>query len=144
MQGVKGTGSNTERNRKWLAKNPGYKLAQQREWRARNPGYLGPKRQALVDRMTAFKEATPCVDCAARFPACCMDFDHRGLDKHEEVGRLVARCRPWEVIAAEIDKCDLVCANCHRIRTQNKGSSGWSRRIEPIERDEEPKGKVLR
>jgi hypothetical protein len=151
MKGVKGTGSQTERNKRWLAKNPNYMLYKQREWRARNPGYLGPKRQGLVDRINAIKEATPCTDCGGLFEACCMDFDHRGTDKHEEVGVLVSRTKPWQVIEAEIAKCDIVCANCHRIRTRDKGSAAWSRKRAPaattapqlslvtIEKDEQPK-----
>lgn len=139
MQGVKGSGSQAERNARWLAKQrPDYMKQKQREWRARNPGYLGPKRQALVDRVNAIKESTKCTDCSRFFPACCMDFDHRGNDKHEEVGVLTSRSKAWEIVEAEISKCDLVCANCHRIRTRDKGSSGWSRKA-ALEKDEQPK-----
>ncbi len=129
-----------ERNREYRARervrHPTRARDYSRRWRLEHPGYLGPRRQAVVDRVDAMKSATPCTDCGSRFPACCMDFDHRGGDKHREVGALVARSSPWETIAAEIAKCDLVCANCHRIRTKAKGSSGWTR---TIEKDEQPK-----
>jgi hypothetical protein len=49
-----------------------------------------------------------------------MDYDHiYGPKNHkrEEVGSLAARGASWDRILEEIKKCDLVCANCHRIRT---------------------------
>ena len=58
---------------------------------------------------------SPCVDCGGSFEACVMDFDHvRGVKK-DDVSRM-ARYK-LSTILEEIAKCDLVCANCHRIRT---------------------------
>jgi hypothetical protein len=60
----------------------------------------------------------PCADCGLRFPPICMDFDHRDpTTKLENVSILYGNGAAWERIRAEIDKCDVVCANCHRIRT---------------------------
>lgn len=114
-------------------------MAAVRSWRQRHPGYLGPKRKALADKVKTIKEETPCADCKQKFPACCMDFDHQRGGKHSEVGSLVGRTSPWEMIEAEIAKCDVVCANCHRIRTRDRGVGGWTRST-TIEKDEEPKG----
>ena len=58
----------------------------------------------------------PCVDCGNTFPPCAMDFDHRG-NKLDSVSRLVSNGFSINKIMEEIAKCDLVCANCHRIRT---------------------------
>ena len=96
----------------------------------KNPGYLGPSRQDTVDRVTMVKESSPCLDCGKYFPACCMDFDHAGGIKGAEVGRLVAGGAKWDVIQREIEKCELVCSNCHRIRTRNAGGGGWTRTVE--------------
>lgn len=61
----------------------------------------------------------PCLDCGLKFPPCCMDFDHRpGEIQSFKVGRGVQRKRAD--ILKEIEKCDLVCANCHRIRTYTR------------------------
>lgn len=30
------------------------------------------------------------------------------------------RSRAWGLVLVELSKCDLVCANCHRIRTRNR------------------------
>ena len=70
--------------------------------------------QVLVDE----KKDGPCRDCSNKFLPCAMDFDHRpGEGKVREVSRLVRDCAAEETILAEIEKCDLVCAVCHRIRT---------------------------
>ncbi len=59
----------------------------------------------------------PCIDCEFKFTPCQMDFDHR--DPSIKVKSL-SHMFHWaqEKILAEISKCDLVCANCHRDRTQ--------------------------
>lgn len=70
----------------------------------------------------------PCTDCGNPFPPICMDFDHReGEEKifgyKGGVSALVNVGAAVETLQAEIEKCDLVCANCHRIRTAKK--RGW-------------------
>lgn len=66
-------------------------------------------------------KAQPCVDCGGVFPPECMDFDHRpGEIKLFSIGNRtldVSRA----ALTAEIAKCDLVCANCHRVRTKTRG-----------------------
>jgi hypothetical protein len=62
----------------------------------------------------------PCSDCGKRFHFCQMDFDHvRGI----KLG-YVPHMRTKQAILEEAAKCDVVCANCHRERTQRqrKGS----------------------
>jgi hypothetical protein len=60
----------------------------------------------------------PCIDCGLSFHPAAMDFDHLG-DKLGNVSRLINRAS-WARIEQEIAKCDLVCSNCHRIRTYNR------------------------
>lgn len=72
-------------------------------------------------RVNALKEASPCSDCKIFYPCYVMDYDHRNpADKLIGVAGLVSRGNKWERIEAEIAKCDLVCANCHRIRTHKE------------------------
>lgn len=88
-------------------------------WMAAHPGYLGPTRQALVDHIESLKNA-PCTDCTNSFPPECMDFDHVRGEKLFNIGHMAARTPPLQVILDEIAKCELVCANCHRIRTRKR------------------------
>lgn len=46
-----------------------------------------------------------------------MDFDHVRGEKVADLSTMVNQCTTVAAIDAEIAKCDLVCANCHRIRT---------------------------
>lgn len=57
----------------------------------------------------------PCVDCGERDPAV-LDFDHL-RDKRLEVTRMAIQGFARATIQAEIDKCAVRCANCHRRRT---------------------------
>ena len=60
----------------------------------------------------------PCADCGIKYPWYVMDFDHLdATTKISEVSIMVNQAASIEKIQQEIDKCDLVCANCHRIRT---------------------------
>jgi hypothetical protein len=60
-----------------------------------------------------------------------MDFDHVRGEKLFDVSRMVGPGLSLELIKAEIAKCDVVCANCHRIRTferRHKGNSASEER----------------
>ncbi|OGM63491.1 hypothetical protein A3A52_05085 [Candidatus Woesebacteria bacterium RIFCSPLOWO2_01_FULL_39_14] len=60
----------------------------------------------------------PCADCGNKLPSYVMDFDHRdGGDKIVDIARAVTANWSLNKIKAEIEKCDIVCANCHRMRT---------------------------
>src|SRR4051794_32066082 len=59
----------------------------------------------------------PCADCGVRFPTCAMDFDHvRGTKAFNIGNTLVSFAR----LETEIAKCEVVCSNCHRIRTHER------------------------
>ena len=63
----------------------------------------------------------PCTDCGARYPHYVMEWDHlpeRG-DKTEII-QLVKSGAPKECTLAELAKCELVCANCHKERTYRR------------------------
>lgn len=74
-----------------------------------------------VERARAFiqgyKETHRCTDCHEIFPYYVMDFDHVRGTKRCDVSDLVAKGRSLDMIKAEIAKCDLVCANDHRVCT---------------------------
>ncbi len=59
----------------------------------------------------------PCEDCDKSFPPYVMDWDHVRGEKKFVLSATLANNISRERILAEIAKCDLVCANCHRIRT---------------------------
>ncbi len=59
----------------------------------------------------------PCADCGGCFAPCAMDFDHRDpRSKRSAVTRMIGRAGTARILD-EVAKCDIVCANCHRLRT---------------------------
>ncbi len=72
--------------------------------------------RALIDEL----KSVPCADCGVEYPPYVMDFDHR--DPNTKLFRVSSRTHhSTEKLCAEIAKCDVVCSNCHRIRTHNEG-----------------------
>ena len=73
-------------------------------------------RIALRKELDAYLRAHPCVDCGEGDPLV-LEFDHRdGTDKRETVAWFTAK-GDRAAMFAEIDKCDVRCANCHHRRT---------------------------
>lgn len=64
----------------------------------------------------------PCLDCGESDPLV-LEPDHCNGIKLANVSKLVHNTRSIKVIQAEIDKCEIVCANCHRRRTAR--TQGW-------------------
>lgn len=78
-------------------------------------------RAELSVKVAELKSA-PCMDCKRCFPSVAMDFDHRNRKaKTASVSSMVSRHLDWDAIQAEIAKCDLVCSNCHRVRSFGAG-----------------------
>lgn len=73
-------------------------------------------KQRLVD-----DKGGKCVDCKRMPHLAAMQFDH--LDpvlKKYPIATMLVSTSSWEAILEEADKCDLVCANCHAIRTHDR------------------------
>ena len=65
----------------------------------------------------AVKSATGCMVCGFNEHPCALDYDHRDeKTKLFNIGTNIA-CRSWDSVVAEILKCDILCANCHRLKS---------------------------
>jgi predicted Zn-ribbon and HTH transcriptional regulator len=97
------------------------RLAARGPSQARSPRIAELRRKWRRD--AAFLDAlrnVPCTDCGGRFPPWSMEFDHRDpATKRFEVTRIVGKIGATTMarVLAEIDRCDIVCTNCHRDRT---------------------------
>lgn len=61
----------------------------------------------------------PCTDCRKTYPYYVMEFDHRNPEeKSANITSIINNS--WKKIKEELVKCDVVCANCHRIRTHKR------------------------
>ena len=73
----------------------------------------------MRDYLNKLKDV-PCLDCKGKFPPIVMDFDHvEGSIKFSDVG-ILAHYGSWDRLKTEVSKCEVVCANCHRIRTKER------------------------
>lgn len=85
------------------------------------------RRLVRQDWLDALKMRLGCSDCGWAEWARGLDFDHVRGDKVHSVSTLIARGAPWRWVIDEMAKCELVCANCHRIRTcERRGGRGLS------------------
>jgi hypothetical protein len=85
-------------------------------------------RQQPRVRLVAYLATHPCVDCGEG-DIRCLQFDHRDRStKTANVAYLLSNARSWKVILAEIEKCDVRCANCHSRRTAAQVNS-WRHQV---------------
>ncbi len=75
-------------------------------------------RQVNMAKLNEIKSSSKCVDCGNDNPIV-LDFDHLG-DKEHNISDMIRHGRSWASIEREIAKCEVVCSNCHRIRTHNR------------------------
>jgi ribosomal protein L32 len=96
-------------DRSYHARNSSTRVAQSR------------MRRAKLARFNAeMKAATPCADCGHFFHHAAMTWDHiPGVPKLADIANLVKGGMRRKFFI-ELTKCELVCANCHAVRT-------WSR-----------------
>ena len=94
-----------EYNRLWAKKNRPKYAKYLRDW----------QRKRMV-WFQSLKEGRACVDCGENNPIC-LDFHHRDPTKKSSFVRMIARSTADNnKVLLEIEKCDLICANCHRKR----------------------------
>jgi len=77
------------------------------------------QKASLTRYIQKIKTANPCLDCKISYPYYVMDFDHVRGRKHKNVMELIPTLSK-KLIDEEIAKCEIVCSNCHRIRTYNR------------------------
>lgn len=73
-----------------------------------------------------FFRSHPCVDCGEGDPVV-LDFDHVRGTKSANISCLLGKSSS-RAILAEIEKCDVRCANCHRRKTAKE--RGYYRKID--------------
>ncbi len=92
---------------RWYWSNKERQLERQKERRDENVLFI----RSLKD--------VPCADCGDEFHFAAMDFDHLPqYDKKPNLSQLRTYSR--KQILEEVKKCEVVCSNCHRGRTNNR------------------------
>lgn len=106
--------SRADDQRRWRKRHPEQHKALQAKWRK----LVHYQRELRRDRKRKLIELKGgrCIDCGFSGHPAALQFDH--LDPTTKVAEVTTLIRvSWERALAESQKCDLVCANCHAIRT---------------------------
>lgn len=102
---------NTEYQREWYAKNKRQHIQnlnrRRKEARFRNREFI-----------TEYLKTHPCVDCGTS-NILVLEFDHVRGKKIGPISSMITNGESLKKIEREINKCEVRCANCHRIRTLN-------------------------
>ena len=81
------------------------------------------RKRKIQDFIIEYLNKHPCVDCGMT-DIRVLDFDHIERDKKEfMISTAIKNGYSEEVISKEIEKCDIRCSNCHRIKTSDE--MGW-------------------
>ena len=93
-------------NRKYYQLNRKHLLEKQRE---KNRRFAENRRKWLIE----YKKTLCCIRCGENHPAT-LTFHHRETsDKSFEVGNAICLGVSLKKLIAEIEKCEVLCANCH-------------------------------
>lgn len=113
-------------------------LAYNRDYKKNNPEKRKKtSRESAAKNLASFRlflnktKDVPCFDCGVKYPPCAMDFDHINPSL-KKFNISEAQCVRNEILLQEIEKCDIVCANCHRIREHDRNHnkiSYWNQLI---------------
>lgn len=91
-----------ERHRLWASENKDYIISKQRE----------NKRQRKIKAIDYLGGV--CKRCGGSYHPAVFEFHHRNpLEKDRDPSKMMQLS--WERITTELDKCELLCANCHRL-----------------------------
>lgn len=99
-----------EYQRNWLRN----KLKNDPEYKVKH--YESKQKRASTNRLNLkqLKESSSCLACGNYYPSVCMDYHHLNPDQKERRVSSMLESHSWKSIEKEIEKCILLCANCHR------------------------------
>ncbi|KKL20663.1 hypothetical protein LCGC14_2453200 [marine sediment metagenome] len=95
-----------------------YREANREQIAVQQKQYHAAHRRAGLRILAEIKLKSGCVDCGYDGHTAALDFDHVRGEKIKDVSRMVTGSR--EKLMAEIAKCEVRCANCHRIKTHDR------------------------
>jgi len=88
------------------------------------------RKQLLIEAVTVPLKEKGCTDCGEYYKSS-MEFDHVSGTKEIEIGSLKKMSfsdkEMLEVLSDELAKCEVCCANCHRLRTISRQKNNLRR-----------------
>lgn len=107
-----------KKSREYYHKNKEKEALRLKNWRTKNKDYVNEqqrntKRERKLKAIEHF--GGKCYDCKQTFHSAVYEFHHiNPKEKDRDPSKLFLL--RWERIIKELEKCVLLCANCHRIR----------------------------
>jgi predicted nucleic acid-binding Zn-ribbon protein len=89
-------------------------------WKDKINNQYNKRRQLIQEFIGEYKLSKGCADCGYNKHHVALDFDH--VDGEKELN--VCNAKSIKQAKKEIEKCEVVCSNCHRIRTYNRLHEG--------------------
>jgi Zn finger protein HypA/HybF involved in hydrogenase expression len=86
---------------------------------------VNERRAEVRQKIVEYLQTHPCVDCGER-DIVVLEFDHLS-DKVADISVYAGGGRTWARIKAEIEKCEVRCANCHRRKTRERSAGQKTR-----------------
>lgn len=73
-------------------------------------------REILKEACLRYLGGKKCSICGVNYlPICCYDFHHNKGAKEIEISKLIQKKKTLDTeLKSELDKCIVLCANCHR------------------------------
>ncbi len=90
-------------------------------------GYIANIKSKISDYIFEYKKSHSCMDCGflgKDYPEV-LEFDHL-RDKKFAISMFYVHTSGFNVVKREMEKCDIVCSNCHRIRTAKRRKNKMS------------------
>ncbi len=111
-----GKTAETEEQLKAFVKHKPSKYGRKNRCKKCQRKYVGTLKDGIREFIAELKDV-PCTDCGNRYPTVAMDFDHVRGKKLFGLAFAACELKSKRSLLAEAAKCEVVCANCHRIRT---------------------------
>lgn len=83
------------------------------EFKARKKRLAQERKERIAESIWTYKSIHPCVDCGENDPIV-LEFDHVTEQKNFNISDAVKWGYALKRILAEIELCEIRCANCHR------------------------------
>jgi transposase len=83
------------------------------------------RRGEIKKYLQEYKQSTPCADCKENYPYWIMEFDHL-RDKEFNLSGFHVKTIKLENVIKEVEKCEIVCSNCHKNRTYSRSFKNGS------------------
>lgn len=104
--------------KKWKKNNPKKVKKQKRRYYKKHPEKLSKynrmRHQKRINYIQDYKLSKGCSVCGYNKCAEALDFHHTGSNKNFRIALSIGKNKSLEEIKREMDKCIILCANCHR------------------------------